>query len=76
MSLPVVPLPHAELLSTLAEMSIAVVGFSMVVGILRPQSSDDETRLFTLRDVAEIGLISSVMNVFPLVVHTYELYSQ
>ncbi len=33
-------------------MSIAVVGFSMVVGILRPQSSNDKTRLFTLRDVS------------------------
>ena len=65
------PLPHETLLSTLAEMSIAVVGFSMVVGILRARSPDDEDRLFTLRDVAEIGLICTVMSAFPLVIHAY-----
>ena len=65
------PLPHDALLSTLAEMSITVVGFSLVFGVLRPQSKDDEIRLFTLRDVAEIGLACSVMCVFPLVAHTY-----
>ena len=65
------PLPHEGLLSTLAEMSIAVVGFSMVVGILKARSPYGEDRLFTLRDVAEIGLICTVMSAFPLVVHAY-----
>jgi hypothetical protein len=67
------PLPHEQVLSTLAEMSIAVVGFSMVAGIFRPESSDNEIRLFTLRDVGEIGLICAVMSALPLVVHAYGL---
>ncbi len=67
------PLPHEQILSTLAEMSIAVVGFSMVAGVLRPEASDNQSRFFTLRDVGEIGLISAVMSAFPLVVHPYGL---
>ncbi len=65
------PLPHEAILSVLAEMGIAVVGFSMVAGVLRSQSHDEQARLFTLRDVAEIGLIGAVMSAFPLVVHAY-----
>ena len=68
-----VPLPNETVLSTLAEMSIAVVGFSMVVGILRPHSDSDERRLFTLRGVAGIGLLAAVMSAFPLVAHSYGL---
>jgi hypothetical protein len=52
-------------------MSIAVVGFSMVVGILRDRSLDDRMRLFTLRDVADMGLIGAVMSAFPLVVYGF-----
>ena len=52
-------------------MGVAVVGFSLVVGILRPKSQDDEERLFTIRDVAEIGLICAVMSMVPAVVHSY-----
>jgi hypothetical protein len=47
----VTPLPNETILSTLAEMGIAVVGFALVGGILRPQSETDETRLVTLRGV-------------------------
>lgn len=66
------PLAHEALLSTLAERNIAVVGFSMVAGILRTESLDDEIRLFTLRDVAELGLLIAVMCVFPLVVYAFD----
>ncbi len=66
-------LPHEGVLSTLAEMSIAVVGFSIVVGILRPRSQSEERRLFTLRGVAAVGLLGAVMSAFPLVAHAYGL---
>ena len=66
-------LPQEAVLSTLAEMGIAVVGFSLVAGILRPQSQNDERRLFTLRGVAGFGLIVATMSVFPLVAHSYSL---
>ena len=65
--------PQEAVLSTLAEMGIAVVGFSLVAGILRPNSPSDERRLFTLRGVAGIGLIVATMSVFPLVAHFYSL---
>lgn len=64
-------LPQEAVLSTLAEMGIAVVGFSLVAGILRPRTQTDERRLFTLRGVAGFGLIVATMSVFPLVAHSY-----
>jgi len=66
-------LSHEGILSTLAEMHIAVVGFSLVVGILRPQSQTEERRLFTLRGVAIIGLLGAVMSAFPMVAHSFGL---
>ena len=66
-------LPQEAVLSTFAEMGIAVVGFSLVAGILRPQTQSDERRLFTLRGVAGFGLIVATMSVFPLVAHSYSL---
>ena len=66
-------LPQEAVLSTLAEMGIAVVGFSLVAGILRPQTQGDERLLFTLRGVAGFGLIVATMSVFPLVAHSYSL---
>ena len=67
------PLPNETVLSTLAEMGIAVVGFSLVGSLLRPQSQTDETRLVTLRGVAGLGLIVAIMSAFPLVAHSHGL---
>ena len=64
-------LSHETLLTTLAEISAAVVGFSMVVSVLRPDSGNRAERWFTLRDVAEIGLISAAASIIPLAVHAY-----
>jgi len=63
------PLPQQELLSTFAEMGIAIVGFAVVADIFRPRTPQDTSRLYTLRDVADIGLTCAVMSAFPLVVH-------
>jgi len=69
----VTTLPQEVVLSTLAEMGIAVVEFSLVAGILGPQSQSDERQMFTLRSVAGFGLIVAIMSVFPLVAHSYGL---
>lgn len=54
-------------------MGIAIVGFAMVADVLRPGSAEGTMRLYTLRDVAEIGLIGTAMSAFPMVVHGYGL---
>jgi len=67
----VTELAHASTLSTFAEMSIAVVGFSMVAGAIGARSEGERLRLFTFRDVAEVGLICAVMSSVPLVIHAF-----
>jgi hypothetical protein len=65
------PLPEQEILSTLSEIGIAIVGFSVVADLLRSRSSTDVVRLYTLRDVAEIGLMCAVLSTFPSVLHGF-----
>ncbi len=62
-------LPEQELLSTIAEMGIGIVGFAVVADILRSRSTSDVVRLYNLRDVAEIGLMIAVLSVFPSMLH-------
>jgi hypothetical protein len=50
-------------------MGIAIVGFAVVADIFRVQKPEDAPRLYTLRDVADIGLTCAVMSAFPLVLH-------
>ena len=68
------PLPHENLLIALAEVAAAFVGFSLVVGILRARSagSAKEARgFYSMRDVAEIGLVSVFTSLLPLVIHAF-----
>ena len=68
------PLPHENLLIVLGEVAAAFVGFSLVVGVLRARSagSAEEGRgLYSMRDVAEIGLISVFTSLLPLVIHAF-----
>jgi hypothetical protein len=68
------PLPHENLLTALGEVAAAFVGFSLVVGVLRARSTDspEESRsLYSMRDVAEIGLVSVFMSFSPLVIHAF-----
>ncbi len=55
-----------EILVTIAEVAAAFVGFSMVVGLLRPESPDAEVRFIAIRDVAEVGLIAIGGSLAPL----------
>ena len=68
------PLPHENLLTALGEVAAAFVGFSLVVGALRARSTDspEESRsLYSMRDVAEIGLLCVFMSFSPLVIHAF-----
>jgi len=58
----------SEILVTVAEVAAAFVGFSMVVGVLRPESPDSDIRFSAIRDVAEIGLITVAGSLAPLAV--------
>ena len=68
------PLPHENLLTVMGEVAAAFVGFSLVVSALRARSNDslDETRRFySMRDVAEIGLVCVFASLLPLVIHAF-----
>jgi hypothetical protein len=68
------PLPHENLLTVMGEVAAAFVGFSLVVSALRARSdgSLEETRRFySMRDVAEIGLVSVFTSLLPLAIHAF-----
>ena len=68
------PLPHENLLTTMGEVAAAFVGFSLVVGVLRARSTgsmDEARRVYSMRDVAEIGLHAVFMSFLPLVIHAF-----
>ena len=62
-----------EVLLTIAEVAAAFVGFSMVVGLLRPEESDRDARFYTIRDVAEIGLIAAAGAFAPVIIELFGL---
>jgi hypothetical protein len=49
---------ESGLLSLIAEVSIAFIGFSMVVGVLRPDETHGKVRIESMRAVAETALIA------------------
>ena len=59
---------HASLLHTIAEVSAAFVGFSLVAGVLGAGSAD-QYRFLSIRDVAEIGLVCLAGSLLPSVLH-------
>lgn len=66
---------HSDVLATLAEVSAAFVGFSMVAGLLRPTSLDAKRRFYAIRDVAEIGLVVVGGSLAPLALQLFSLFS-
>ena len=67
------PLEHKDLLALIAEVSAAFVGFSMVVGVLRPEQTGEAGRMRSMRAVAETGLIAGGGAVFALVLDSLAL---
>ena len=65
------PLPHSDLLTTMGEVGAAFIGFSMVAGVLRPESHSGMRRFFRFRHVAEMSLGSVVASFLPLFIHAY-----
>jgi hypothetical protein len=65
------PLPHADLLTTIAEVSAAFVGFSLVVGVLRSRGPGSVERFLASRDVAEIGLIAVAAAFLPMALYAH-----
>ncbi len=68
------PLPLENLLIVLAEVAAAFVGFSLVVGVLRARSAGSAKEawgFYSMRDVAEIGLVSVFTSILPLVIHAF-----
>lgn len=68
-------LPNESLLIGLGEVAAAVVGFSLVAGILRERLSDASEAanqaMFSMRDVAEIGLGAVAASFLPLVLSEF-----
>jgi len=63
----------SDALVTIAEVSAAFVGFSMVVSVLRPASTEEQIRALAIRDVAEIGLIVLAGALAPLAVGLFPI---
>ena len=61
--------PHQEFLFTVAEVAAAFVGFSLIVGILRP--AEGAVRFLFLRDVAAISLIAVAGSFLPYVLFQF-----
>ena len=59
-------LPHESLLQTLAEISVAFVGFSMLASVFRTGKGDDRVRFGDFRNVAETGLLATLGSLAPL----------
>ena len=67
-------LAHESLLHTIAEVSAAFVGFSLVAGVLGGgASATDRHRYFSIRDVAEIGLVCLAGALLPSALHAVSL---
>jgi hypothetical protein len=64
-----VELPYREFLFTVAEVSAAFVGFSLLVSILKP--AEDAVRFFSMRDVATISLIAVAGSLIPYVLFQF-----
>lgn len=62
----------SDLLHTLAEVSIAFVGFSTIVAALRLRN-DAAFRIYSIRDVAIVGLIALSASVLPLLLSLFRL---
>jgi hypothetical protein len=60
-------------LALIAEVSVAFVGFSMVVGVLRPEQPEAAGRVQSMRAVAETGLIAGGGAILALTLNAFDL---
>jgi hypothetical protein len=65
------PLPHYDLLMTLAEVAATFVGFSMIAGVIRPDSDEEKRRFFRFRHVAASSLACVVVAFMPILIHAF-----
>jgi hypothetical protein len=63
-------LAQESTLQTIAEISAAFVGFSLVGGLLGTQSAD-RYRFYSIRDVAEVGLSCLLGALIPSAIHAF-----
>jgi hypothetical protein len=68
-----VPLQHADLLTLIAEVSAAFVGFSLVIGLLQPDQPSSAAVRNAMRGVAELALIAGGGALLALSLHAFEL---
>jgi hypothetical protein len=69
------PLAYRDVLLTIAQVSAAFVGFSMVVAAIQSRSSHPGARFSAIRDVAEIGLYVIAGALLPIGAHAFNLDS-
>lgn len=67
-----IELAQEATLHTIAEISAAIVGFSLVGGILGSQTGA-RYRFFSVRDVAELGLLGLIASLAPSALHGFGL---
>jgi hypothetical protein len=70
------PLPYESLLQTLAELSVAFIGFSMLASVFRGSRGDGQLRFMDFRDVAEIGLIAALGSLAPQLLRAFGLSAE
>jgi hypothetical protein len=66
-------LPNADLLTLIAEISAAFVGFSLVVGLLQPDGTNATPKIQAMRAVAELALLSGAGAILVLLLNAYGL---
>jgi hypothetical protein len=64
-------LPHSDLLTTLAEVAATFVGFSMIAGVIRPESESEKRRFFRFRHVAEAAVACVGVALLPILIHAF-----
>jgi hypothetical protein len=65
------PLLHADLLTLIAEVSAAFVGFSLIIGFLQPDQEKARIRARSMQSVAELGIIACFGALIVLVVNSF-----
>jgi len=63
--------PIHDLLGTIGEIAATFVGFSLVVGLFRPADPSGWIRFYSVRDVAQTGLIATGASFLPFAIQAY-----
>ena len=70
------PLLHADLLTLIAEVSAAFVGFSLIIGFLQPDQEKARIRARSMQSVAELGIIACFGALIVLVVNSFGVVAE